>query len=305
MSSMITREEEMELILRAQAGDEKATADLLEAHGGYITNLTAKYASAAWMVGGFEELKQSAYLGALIALKKFDPSRGHRFMTYATYWMMNEIDEELAKSRHGFTLPREIDDLRRRILNTQFRLYQENAQWPTIEQVADAVREKYSQSKQAKVTPELVARVMSVSVVDSMDAEFFEHDKGGDTRTPHDVIENVYSADPVQSLLRDEARRESMLDCLPILFQAIGALNEFEKEVVFRRFGLPPYDDNSDVAGMAERSRHRVQDVDNELLPAPIIAQQMDVSLAKITSTLANAMKKMRMATNVEGGCNE
>ena len=299
MSSMkrITREEEHRLVLQAQAGDVQAREKLIAAHEGMITKTVARYRSAVDIVGGWDSLKQTGYVGFLHALSKFDPTRGVRLMTYAEYWILNELDEELARSRHGISLNRETDEIRRRILNASFKLYQELERWPTDAEIADEVREKYSKTKVAKVTTEYVSLILQTTNIESLDATFEHSDPDGGNL--HDVAGDPHAQEGLTALLEKEERYEGMLDSLPYVFKALMALNPFEREVVMRRYGLAPYNDNSDVGGMYTQEKRRGE-VDFSLLPAPIIAQQMGVPMRRVTVTLRNAALKMQKAVNPE-----
>jgi RNA polymerase sigma-32 factor len=77
---MITREQERELVLRAKGGDREALDALLEAHKGYFYKLAKR---AARTEADVEDYVQEARIGAMLALDKFDPDTGNRFMTYA------------------------------------------------------------------------------------------------------------------------------------------------------------------------------------------------------------------------------
>ncbi len=288
----ITPAEERELILRAQAGDQAATTALVNAHEGMITTILAKYGRGHVIAGGYDELKQSAYLGFLEGVKRFDPSQGNRLMTYASFWIQHEIDQELAVSRGGISLHREADDLRRHILNSQYALYQRNQVWPSYEEVAEDVQRKLPSAVISAARVETI--LQAATDMKPLDSRFFESD---DVDTMYEVIPDENSVEPLTFLIDRERRQESYEQALGPAWTALEALGDQTREIVMRRYGIFPFDFNPEVAQMNEGSKYRSpSERDPALLGAEIIARQMNLPLRTVTTSLANAQRTMEVA---------
>ncbi|MCA9582825.1 MAG: sigma-70 family RNA polymerase sigma factor, partial [Myxococcales bacterium] len=80
----LSREEELEIALRAKAGDQKAADRLVEANLRYVISVALKYRRYGIPV---DELVSEGSIGLMTAIRKFEPERGNRFVTYAGYWI--------------------------------------------------------------------------------------------------------------------------------------------------------------------------------------------------------------------------
>lgn len=290
------RSREHDLIRRAQAGDQEAMAELLRVHDRYIKMIANKYKSGAFIVGGWESLLQTAVLGFLKAVNRFDTSKyQNRLLTYATFWMKNEIDEEFSRSRSGPSVPRESDGLRRILINIQYELYQSLERWPSWQEVADRYNERFQNTKTSRVNAKFVQDLLVLTrTPKSLDAPLSEM-KDDDEGTLHDSLPNPESADPLDVLIAREERLEAKINAIPTLVQAFSVLTPVQEEVIRRRYGFAPYGDNSDVAGMYVTKKTRGE-MDYSLLPAPIIAKQMGLTTQGVTNVLRSALQRMAKA---------
>lgn len=95
--------------------------------------------SALYSVGGFDEdLKQAAYEGLLKAIKRFDPDRGNKFVTYAVHYIVGEIRHEL-RDRGLYKIPEWLKKLQSQIILATEELYQQKKAMPTISEIAQKV----------------------------------------------------------------------------------------------------------------------------------------------------------------------
>ena len=113
MSARLSAEEELELVMRARAGDRAAEAQLLVDHLAPAYAMANIYFRKRWVP--MEDLQQEATFGLLTAIRRFDPSRGVRFVTYAMWWVRTCVQRA---SRRWYHLSQEPPDHGGRWLNT-------------------------------------------------------------------------------------------------------------------------------------------------------------------------------------------
>ncbi len=98
----LTRQEERELTERAQAGDRAASDELVVAHLAFVAKLAGKYACRGIPA---EDLFNEGTLGLIEAVRRFDPSRGHRFLTYAVFWIRRAMLQALKQYGQPIRIP--------------------------------------------------------------------------------------------------------------------------------------------------------------------------------------------------------
>lgn len=115
---LLTRREELAAARRAAAGDAGARRELVERNLRLVVFVAKKYRDATPGLP-FEDLVQEGNLGLIRAAEKFDPEKGHRFSTYATYWIRQSIGRALADKARGIRLPTHVSEKLRRLFRAQ------------------------------------------------------------------------------------------------------------------------------------------------------------------------------------------
>src|SRR5215208_1132741 len=126
-------EEEIDLGRRVRAGNEAARIELTERNLRLVVSVAKKYSG---MGLPFEDLIQEGNIGLMKAVDKFDPEKGNRFSTYATWWIRQSIQRALGDKGREIRLPAHMNEKLRKIRKAQRELVAELHREPTEEEIA-------------------------------------------------------------------------------------------------------------------------------------------------------------------------
>lgn len=135
-SPLLTAEEEIELTTAARRGDEAARMKLVESNMRLVINIAKSYRSRRVP---FEDLIQEGAIGLVLAVERFDPTKGFRFSTYASHWIRQAISRALDNKAKAIRLPAHVVHSLRRLDRERMRLASMLGQEPTEEQLAQAL----------------------------------------------------------------------------------------------------------------------------------------------------------------------
>jgi RNA polymerase nonessential primary-like sigma factor len=133
VSPLLTAHEEKEVARRAQAGDESARQRMIESNLRLVVNIARRYINRGLPL---LDLIEEGNLGLIHAVGKFDPERGFRFSTYATWWIRQSIERAIMNQSRTIRLPIHIIKDINTCLRAARRLRQQGGSAPTTAELA-------------------------------------------------------------------------------------------------------------------------------------------------------------------------
>ena len=212
--SLLTTEQEIELAIRIKKGEQAALEHLAKANLRFVVSVAKQYQNQGLSLG---DLINEGNLGLLKAAKRFDETRGFKFISYAVWWIRQSILQSLAEQSRIVRLPLNRVGALNKIGKAYSNLEQEFEREPSADELAKELDMEVSEvSDTLKISGRHV----------SMDAPFTQ----GEENNLLDVIQSDLQPSP-DHLLMDESLREE-------IEQALSTLSEREAEVIKLYFGL-------------------------------------------------------------------
>jgi len=212
--SLLRPEEEIELARRIKKNDQEALEKLTKANLRFVVSVAKQYQNQGLSLG---DLINEGNLGLIKAAKRFDETRGFKFISYAVWWIRQSILQALAEQSRVVRLPLNRVGALNKIGKAFSNLEQEFEREPSANEIAEEL----------KMTPYEVSDTLKISGKHlSLDAPF---NQGEDNRLL-DVIENDHQPPP-DNLLESESLRIEVR-------RALTTLSDREAEVIKLYFGL-------------------------------------------------------------------
>jgi RNA polymerase primary sigma factor len=211
---LLIPEEEIKLARRIRRGDQTALEQLTKANLRFVVSVAKQYQNQGLSLG---DLINEGNLGLIKAAKRFDETRGYKFISYAVWWIRQSILQALAEQSRVVRLPLNRVGALNKIGKMYSNLEQEYEREPTPDEIADML-----EISPAEVTDTLRMSGRHLSI----DAPFAQ---GEDNRLL-DIVHNENQPPPDSRLMQESLRQE--------IDRALATLSSREAEVVRLYFGL-------------------------------------------------------------------
>ena len=241
--NLLTHQEEIDLSKRAKNGNQRARQRLIEKNLRLVVSVAKKYRGYGLP---FEDLIQEGNIGLMKAVEKFDPERGFRFSTYATWWIRQAVQRAVADKGRTIRVPVHMTEKIRKMARTYNELSAELEREPTDEEVAERLGwtvDEVHDVKDAMPDATSLNQPLSSDADSSELGEFVEDERASDT--PGAVMREMESAQ---------------------LGEAIERLPERNRYVLVRRYGLDGHE-SATLAQLSDElgvSRERIRQLQRE-----------------------------------------
>lgn len=237
---LITAEEEVELAQRIREGDQAALEKLTNANLRFVVSVAKQYQNQGLKL---PDLINEGNVGLVKAAKRFDETRGFKFISYAVWWIRQSILQALAEQSRVVRLPLNKIGVINKINKAYSHLEQELQRPPSAEEIAEELDMAPSQVKTA---------LRNSGRHLSMDAPFKE---GENESNLYDVLSSGESPNPDDNLMRDSL-------CIEIN-RALDTLSPREADVIRLNFGIgnQPAMTLQEIGDTFDLSRERVRQI--------------------------------------------
>ena len=211
---LLTAEEEYSLAMKKQAGDEYAKQRLIEANLRLVVSIAKRYTGRGM---SFLDLVQEGNLGLIKGVEKFDPEKGFKLSTYATWWIRQSVTRALADQARTIRVPVHMVETINKMSKMQRKLTLELGYEPSVKELAehlDMTEEKVQEIMQIAREP----ASLETPIGEEDDSNLGAFVADANVLSPEGNVESVMLREHIDSLLDD--------------------LKERERQVIVLRFGL-------------------------------------------------------------------
>jgi len=258
-SKILKREQEAKVsqMLKSDNPEERqiASNQLIHSNLRLVTSIAKKYLGKGLDI---EDLIQEGSLGLSKAIEKFEPDKGNKFSTYATWWIRQSITRAIADQARTIRVPVHMVETINKTAKSERILLQELGRDPTVEEIADYM-DKHSTGKNQHFTAKKIAEIKKLNnepvsldkpVGNDEESKFSDFIADTEILTPDKYTEKMILNEEINEMFKKY-------------------LTEKEEEIIRARYALPPYNQAmtlEDVGKKFDFTRERARQVESKAL---------------------------------------
>lgn len=260
--SLLTADEEIDLGRQIQAGDTKAKHKMIQSNLRLVVKIARKYQVPKL---GLMDLVEEGNIGLMHAVEKYDPERGFRFSTYASWWIRHEIERSIMNQARTIRLPVHVVRDVNRYKRASYQLVQDLQHEPSLHEIAEHTQDDVDK----------VSRLMNMN---RPMASMSEPIGGSDSTdfTVLDALENQSAENPVRQTQKQELSA--------LVKEWLSFLAATPRQIIVLRFGLT---ESGRYAGEAQTLEQ--------------VAKQVGLTRERVRQIQIQALEKLRLILQRNG----
>jgi RNA polymerase primary sigma factor len=253
---MMTAEEEKEVAILIAKGDEKSLEKLIKSNLRFVVSVAKQHQNSG---ESLDELVSAGNIGLIEAAKRFDHTRGFKFISYAVWWIRQAILQYITENSKTIRLPSNKINSINKVNNVSSYLEQMYQRTPTVEEILEAVNERHPKDK---MTEESVTEILVLSrnAIAHLDAPFSQGNSEREVGTLNDVL----AGESFGVLEKDSDSNDLKIKIQEVLEK----LSPKERKIIVSLYGLEGTTEKSlaEIGEELELTRERVRQIKEKII---------------------------------------
>ena len=245
---LLTKDEEYELSLKAQNGDKEARDLMIQSNLGLVIQVAKRFLGRGI---SFEDLIEEGNIGLMKAVEKFQPSKGFRFSTYATWWIRQAIERAILNSARLIRIPIHISESMFKISKASKNLEKENGYEPNTDDIAEYIG----------INSDKVEKIYgSIANITSLDYSMSQNEDDQNMSLNNVVKEDEERTSPYEIL--------NKIETINLLNNWLFSLKENERKIITLRYGLNYEKPMTlhQIAGIFNLTKERIRQIESKAM---------------------------------------